>query len=253
MFKRVAPNDDIDWFITTPLLLTDLLVTAGVPWTTIITTILADEIMIVCGLIGALTQTRFKWGFWTFGVVAFFYVVYSLVWVGRRSASILGGPVKRTYNICGVLTIFVWFLYPIAWGCCEGGNVIHPDSEAVFYGILDLIAKPVFSFLLLWGHRRIDFSTLGLYVHEPGYPNAHHPHSEKAAYLHNGAHHTNGTQPNTLDTTTPGVNGTHHNTLNTTTSGVNSVGPTNTATSTGNMTGINSGTTTARNPVMSGA
>lgn len=61
----------------------------------------------------------------------------------------------------GVLTIFLWFLYPIAWGICEGGNVIAPDSEAVFYGILDLLAKPVFGALLLWGHRGIDPGRLG--------------------------------------------------------------------------------------------
>ena len=53
-------------------------------------------------------------------------------------------------------------LYPIAWGVCEGGNVIAPDSEAVFYGILDLLAKPVFGALLIWAHRGIDPATLGL-------------------------------------------------------------------------------------------
>lgn len=48
----------IDWVITTPLLLLDLLLTAGLPFGSILTVLLADEIMIVCGLIGALTQTR---------------------------------------------------------------------------------------------------------------------------------------------------------------------------------------------------
>jgi bacteriorhodopsin len=56
----------------------------------------------------------------------------------------------------------IWILYPIAWGVCEGGNVIPPDSEAIFYGILDLLSKPVFGALLLWGHRNIDPSRLGL-------------------------------------------------------------------------------------------
>jgi bacteriorhodopsin len=186
----------IDWFITTPLLITDLLLTAAVPWPTIIATIVADEIMIVTGLIGALTQTRYKWGYWVFGMAAFMYVVYVLLVVGRRSATILGGPVKSTYYACGMLTIGIWFLYPIAWGLAEGGNVIHPDSEAIFYGILDLIAKPVFSFMLLIGHSRIDFNSLGLGVSELGYPNvyANRPDTNKGAHsgqnngVHNGAH-----------------------------------------------------------------
>jgi bacteriorhodopsin len=52
----------IDWFITTPLLLMDLLLTAGVPWPSIIWTVFLDWVMIVTGLIGALISTRYKWG-----------------------------------------------------------------------------------------------------------------------------------------------------------------------------------------------
>jgi bacteriorhodopsin len=61
----------------------------------------------------------------------------------------------------------VWpigILYPIAWGVCEGGNVISPDSEAVFYGVLDFLAKPIFGALLIWGHRGIDPARLGLAI-----------------------------------------------------------------------------------------
>lgn len=54
-----------------------------------------------------------------------------------------------------IRTLFIWMLYPIAWGLCEGGNVISSDSEAVFYGILDFCAKPIFSLMLLRGHRQI--------------------------------------------------------------------------------------------------
>lgn len=158
----------IDWFVTTPLLLLDLLLTAGIPWPSIAIAIFADEVMIVCGLIGALVDTRYKWGYFTFGCLAFFYVVYALLIDGRQHAAALGGSIKRTYNSCGVLLIFIWFLYPIAWGISEGGNVIHPDSEAIFYGILDLIAKPVFTALLLFGHRDIDPVALGLNIREPG-------------------------------------------------------------------------------------
>ena len=79
----------------------------------------------------------------------------------RKHAYALGADVGKAYTICGVWTIFLWFLYPIAWGLSEGGNVIAPDSEAVFYGILDILAKPVFGALLLWGHRNIDPARLG--------------------------------------------------------------------------------------------
>ncbi|KAF9870577.1 bacteriorhodopsin [Colletotrichum karsti] len=163
----------IDWAITTPLLLLDLLLTAGLPWPSILMALLADEIMIVTGLVGALTPSSYKWGYWVFGMFAFFYVVYSLVFEGRKHAQALGGSINSTYTNCGVMTIVLWFLYPIAWGVAEGGNLIHPDSEAVMYGILDVLAKPGFGFLLLWGHRNIDPAALGLHIRAPGATKIH--------------------------------------------------------------------------------
>jgi bacteriorhodopsin len=154
----------IDWFLTTPLLLLDLLLTCRLPWPTIMYTIAMNEIMVVTGLVGALVQSRYKWGFFTFGTAAFLFVAYTVVFEGRAYAKVIGGDVSRTYLICGVWTIGLWFLYPIAWGLSEGGNVISSDSEAIFYGVLDVLAKPVFSFLLLWGHRRVDIARLGLHV-----------------------------------------------------------------------------------------
>jgi bacteriorhodopsin len=57
----------IDWFITTPLLLLDLLLTAGMPWPTILWVMLVDEIMIITGLVGALVASRYKWAYFVFG------------------------------------------------------------------------------------------------------------------------------------------------------------------------------------------
>jgi bacteriorhodopsin len=70
----------IDWVITTPLLLTDLLLTAGMPWPSILFVILVDEIMIVTGLAGALVRTSYKWGYFVFGCVALLYILYVLGW-----------------------------------------------------------------------------------------------------------------------------------------------------------------------------
>jgi len=50
----------------------------------------------------------------------------------------------------------------------HNSNVIAPDSEAVFYGVLDFLAKPCFGALLLWGHRNIDPARLGLAIHDYG-------------------------------------------------------------------------------------
>lgn len=174
--------------ITTPLLLMDLLLTAGLPWPTILYTILIDEVMIIAGLVGALVASSYKWGYFVFGMVAILFVAWTVTWTARKHAAALGSDISRTYLMCGVWTMFLWFLYPIAWGLSEGGNFISPDSEAVFYGILDILAKPVFGALLLWGHRNIDPTRLGLHIRDyddeiySGTRGAHH--GEKH---HNGA------------------------------------------------------------------
>lgn len=56
----------------------------------------------------------------------------------------------------------LWLLYPLAWGLCEGGNIISVNGEMVFYGILDLLAKPVFAIMSIMFHSKIDERWLGL-------------------------------------------------------------------------------------------
>lgn len=129
--------------------------TAELSWPETIFTIFMDEIMIVAGLVGALVASQYKWGFFVFAMVALLWVCWSVVWVARKQAASKGPDHNRVFLICGVWTMFIWFLYPIAWGLSEGGNVIAPDSEVVFYGVLDIMAKPVFGTMLLYGHRRI--------------------------------------------------------------------------------------------------
>ncbi|KAF1964699.1 family A G protein-coupled receptor-like protein [Bimuria novae-zelandiae CBS 107.79] len=165
-FREIFYVRYIDWVITTPLLLLDLMLTAGMPWPTILFVIFVDEVMIITGLIGALVVSRYKWGYFAFGCFALFYIIYHLAWESRRNASRYGADVGRAFLLCGSLTSILWIVYPIAWGVCEGGNVIAPDSEAVFYGVLDLLAKPVFGALLIWGHRNIEPSRLGLRIHD---------------------------------------------------------------------------------------
>ncbi len=150
------------------MLLLNLLLTAGMPWPTILWIILMDEIMIVNGLIGALVKTRYKWGFYGFGCGAMLYIFYELGITGRKHAQVLGKDVHRSYTLCGVITLVVWLCYPICWGVAEGGNVIAPDSEAVFYGVLDILAKPVFSIALIYTHWNIDPGRLGLRIKEYG-------------------------------------------------------------------------------------
>jgi bacteriorhodopsin len=180
----------IDWVITTPLLLMDLLLTAGMPWPTVMWVILVDLVMIITGLVGALVKSSYKWGYFTFGCAALLYIVYQLAWEARIHANHIGSDVGRTFLSCGTLTLVLWCVYPIAWGVCEGANIISPDSEAIFYGILDLLAKPVFGALLLWGHRNIDPARLGLRLRDVTDHPGEHSGTKGHEKLPRDSHHT---------------------------------------------------------------
>lgn len=154
------------------------------------------------------------------GCAALVYILYQLVWEARRHSAPLGDDVRRCFFYCGSLTALLWLVYPIAWGVCEGGNVIAPDSEAVFYGVLDFLAKPVFGALLIFGHRNIDPARLGLairdYDDDPSVSGHMHSVQEKqrAVNVASGSHtngHSNGVSNGHRDGGhTNGNSGHHH-------------------------------------------
>lgn len=92
---------------------------------------LADIVMIITGLLGALTPTRYKWGFFTFGCVAMLWVFYVLMFTARKSAAVLGSDYVKAYTLSATVLAVLWFVYPIIWGVADGGNVITPTSEMV--------------------------------------------------------------------------------------------------------------------------
>jgi len=151
----------IQWFINFPLLLILMLFATGLALTEILTTAFFAWIVVVCGLVGALVASSYKWGFFVFGVFALFYIWTVLLGHGPRS-TFNAGPGMRTGYIrgSGVLA-FLTLLYPICWACSEGGNVISPTSEMVWYGVLDLLLGPVFLYYFIFGLRNLDYGAFG--------------------------------------------------------------------------------------------
>jgi len=65
----------IQWFINAPLILLSLLLITGLPLSDLFLTIFMVLVTVVSGLVGALTPTSYKWGFYVFGVLTLFYVM----------------------------------------------------------------------------------------------------------------------------------------------------------------------------------
>ena len=66
----------IQWFISFPLLLLELLLATGLSLSDIFTTLFMSIVMVVMGLVGALVPSTYKWGYFAFGTVALFYIWY---------------------------------------------------------------------------------------------------------------------------------------------------------------------------------
>ncbi|KAH9946064.1 heat shock protein 30 [Epithele typhae] len=153
----------INWLITFPLLLLELLLATPLSLSDIFTTIFMGIVLVIMGLVGALVTSSFKWGYFVFGVAALFYVWYILLWHAPRTGTFAaGGVLRRGYMTAAGYLSFLLLLYPIAWACAEGANVITVTSEMIWYGILDLFAGPMFLFLFLYELRDVDYQSFGL-------------------------------------------------------------------------------------------
>lgn len=137
----------IYYFTAWPLIVTANLLLAGVSWATIFFAIALQEIWVVSWLSGALVTTRYRCGYFAFGIFAYFVLAYLLLSWARSHAQRVGSG--KSYTLLAATLVTLWLAYPIAWGLSEGGNRLSVTGEMVFYGILDLIAIPVYGSLFL--------------------------------------------------------------------------------------------------------
>ncbi|KAI0328825.1 heat shock protein 30 [Cubamyces sp. BRFM 1775] len=152
----------IQWFISFPLLLLELLLATGLSLSDIFTTLFMAIVLVITGLVAALVPSTYKWGYYTFGLLALFYIWYVLLHHGPRTTFAAGASLKTGYTMAAGYLSFLLLLYPLAWALSEGANVITVTSEMIWFGILDLLAGPVFLFFFLWKLRGIEYAAFGL-------------------------------------------------------------------------------------------
>ena len=140
-----------DWLFTTPLLLLDLALLAKVDRVSIGTLVGVDALMIVTGLVGALSHTplaRYTW--WLFSTICMIVVLYFLATSLRAAAKERGPEVASTFNTLTALVLVLWTAYPILWIIgTEGAGVVGLGIETLLFMVLDVSAKVGFGLLLL--------------------------------------------------------------------------------------------------------
>lgn len=146
----------IDWTLTTPLLLINLCLVAGLPWDKILWTAFLAVVMSVTGLLAALDSTPHKWGWYVFGLLAFIPIIITIAIEGRKTVSKRTPEQKRIFSTLSAIMLLVWIQYPIVWVLSEGTSTIPMTAEIAWYGTLDVIAKVGFGLVLLTSHNKLE-------------------------------------------------------------------------------------------------
>lgn len=105
----------IDWAITTPLLLLDLCLLAGIDGAHTFMAIVADLIMILTGLFAAFgsEKTAQKWGWYTIGCIAYLFIIWHVGLHGFRVARARHSNVGKLFGSLAGFTLILWTIYPM--------------------------------------------------------------------------------------------------------------------------------------------
>lgn len=162
-YRQVYFARYVDWSVTTPLLLLDLCLLAGLAGANILVAVVADVIMVLTGLFAAYgTSDGQKWGWYAWSCIAYLTIVYQVVFNGRGAAQSKDQKTKAFFAALAGFTFVLWTMYPIVWGIADGSQLAGVDAEIICYAILDVLAKPVFGFWLLFTHDSMSSTSPSL-------------------------------------------------------------------------------------------
>jgi bacteriorhodopsin len=114
IYREVYWARYVDWFFTTPLLLLDLSLLAGLAGANILVAIVADVIMVLTGLFAAFGKDDGqKWGWYTIACIAYLTIVYQLAYNGRAAVANKDSKTKAFYSAIGGFILIVWTVYPM--------------------------------------------------------------------------------------------------------------------------------------------
>ena len=115
VYREVYWARYVDWSLTTPLLLLDLSLVAGLNGAHILMAIVADLVMVLTGLFAAFgnEDTPQKWGWYAIACIAYLVIVWHLAVHGRAMAASKGGKVGGFFASIAGFTLILWTAYPM--------------------------------------------------------------------------------------------------------------------------------------------
>lgn len=153
-----------DWAITTPILLTGLILTALHEHprhsTHILPAVVLDALMIVTGLLAAISENEAaKWMWFGWSCVAFLGVIYLLLGPVMKATRQLGGKMTGVYKANLVFLLVVWLIYPVEWALGpQGLGVLDTAGDAWAILVLDVTAKVVYGFVATARFKKLSLA-----------------------------------------------------------------------------------------------
>jgi len=135
----------VDWAITTPLLLWEIIDYTAAPINQRFFMYAADVLMIIAGLIGSIVCGGEKWIFFGFAMLCFIPILWFLCAI----RDVVDFENKTAFESLMNITVISWFFYPIIWILAEGTGTLCASAEAICYTVLDIISKSAFGFVVI--------------------------------------------------------------------------------------------------------
>ncbi|KAK3385866.1 putative opsin protein [Podospora didyma] len=154
----------VDWALTTPLLILNLSLLAGLDGAHTLMAIAADLIMVLTGLFAAFGAegTAQHWGWYTLSCLSYLFVIWHIGVNGSRMVQAKGSSVSKLFASLATFSLLLWTAYPIVWGIAEGAHKTSVDTEILIYAVLDVLTKPILGLWLLFSHRSLAETNIEL-------------------------------------------------------------------------------------------
>jgi bacteriorhodopsin len=159
----------VEWLLTTPLIITDLVLLAGLNGSNLFSALVANVVVIVSGFFAATAwSVKVKWGWFAIAIIAYLWVVYVLAAGVKVARTTKGSGVGKFYTSIMAYSVILWLAYPIVWVIAAGTKRLSVDGEIIAYAVLDVLTKGVFGGWLLLTYQRLTESHIvvgGFWTH----------------------------------------------------------------------------------------
>ncbi|MFC7082559.1 bacteriorhodopsin [Halorussus caseinilyticus] len=147
----------VDWLVTTPLLVLYLGMLCRPERRVYAALVGVDVLVIGAGVVAGLVPTPYNYVAYLVGCVAYMGLLYLLLAVLPRQATLLGDRVTAVFTKLRNLTVVLWTLYPVVWILGPlGVGLLQVGTEVMVVTYLDLTSKVGFVFMAVNGADALD-------------------------------------------------------------------------------------------------